>query len=73
MLFCLEERFYWNWKSCPKMNVWNCLPIVVTTAGIRLLIQRLITIIMRTSTTIITSILIVGWVIYTDMSLFLVV
>ena len=55
------------------MNAWNCLPIVVPTAGIRPPIQRLITIIMRTSTTIITSILIVGWVICTDMSLFLVV
>ena len=72
LLFCLEVRFYRNRKSCPKMNVWNCLPIVVPTAGIRLPIQRLITIIMMTSTTIITSILIVHWVICTDMALFLV-
>ena len=54
------------------MNVWNCLPIVVPTARIRLVIQRIITIIMMTSRTIITSILIVGWGICTDMYLLLV-
>ena len=54
------------------MNVWNSLPIVVPTAGIRLPIQRVITIITMTSFTIITSIFMVGWVICTDMSLLLV-
>ena len=54
------------------MNVWNSLPIAVPTAGIRLPIQRIITIITMTSSTIITLILIVGWVICTDMSLLLV-